>query len=76
MSPSGEGADTAGSVIAAESAPCEVLDEEGACRATLLAAAGASAEPVPPSEGTEKPKRKECWRQEKIIHGRDGNRRW
>ena len=30
-SPSGEGLDAAGSVIAAESAPCEGLDWEGAC---------------------------------------------
>ena len=53
-SPCGEGADAAGSMIAAESAPCEVPDGEGACWATLVAAAGASAEPVPPSEGTAK----------------------
>ena len=53
-SPCGEGADAAGSVIAVESAPCNVLDEEGACRVTLVTAAGASADPVPPSEGTAK----------------------
>ena len=41
-SPCGEGADAAGSVILAESTPCEVLDLGG----TLVAAAGASAEPV------------------------------
>ena len=53
-SPCGEGADAAGSVILAESAPCQVLDVGGACWATLVAAAGASAEPVPPPEGTVK----------------------
>ena len=53
-SPCGKGADAAGSVISAESAPCEVLDVEGACWATLVVAAGASAKPVPPPEGTEK----------------------
>ena len=47
-SPCGEGADAAGSVISAESAPCEVLDVGGACWATLVA------EPVPPPEGTAK----------------------
>ena len=50
----GEGADAAGSVISAESAPCGVLDVGGTCWATLVAAAGASAEPVPPPEGTAK----------------------
>ena len=53
-SPCGEGADAAGSVIAAESAPCEMLDGKGACWATLVAAAGASAEPVPLPGGTAK----------------------
>ena len=53
-SPFGKGADAAGSVIVAESAPCEVLDGEGGCWTTLVAAAVASAEPVPPSEGTAK----------------------
>ena len=74
--PCAEGADAAGSVISAESAPSEVLDVGGACWATLAAAAGASAEPVPPPEGTAKPRRKQCRRQEQILHGRDGNRRW
>ena len=44
----------AGSVISAESAPCGVLDVGGACWATLVAAAEASAEPVPLPEGTAK----------------------
>ena len=48
-----EGADAAGSVIAAESAPCNVLVGEGAWWATAVKVAGASAQPVPPSEGTE-----------------------
>ena len=53
-SPDGEGVDAARSVIAAESAPREVLDGEGACWATVIAAAGASTEPMPPSEGAAK----------------------
>ena len=54
----GEGADAAGSVFSAESAPCEVLDVGEAFWATLVAAAGA------------------VGGRKKIIHGRDGNRRW
>ena len=50
-SPGVEGANAAGSVIAAESALCEVLVGEGACWAKAVAAAGAFAEPMPPSEG-------------------------
>ena len=42
-SPCGEGADAPGSVISAESAPCEVLDVGGTCWATLVAAVGDSA---------------------------------
>ena len=75
-SPCGEGADAAGSVIAAESAPCEVLDGQGACWATLVAAARASTEPVPPSEGTAKTKAKAMSAAGKILLGRDVNRRW
>ena len=52
--PGGEGADAAGPVVAAESAPCEVLVGAGACSAAGAAVAGASAGPVPPSEGTAK----------------------
>ena len=44
-SPSGEEVDAAGSVIAVDSAPCEVLVGEGACWAIAVAAAGGSAEP-------------------------------
>ena len=72
-SPCGEGADAAGSVISAESASCEVLDMGGACWATVVKAAGASAEPVPPPEDTEA---KAVPRKEKFFHGRDGNHRW
>ena len=57
-SPGSEGTDAAGSVIAADSAPCEVLDGEGACWATVVAASDASADPVPPSEGTAKTEEK------------------
>ena len=72
----GKGVDAAGSVIAAESAHCEVLDWEGACWATAVTAAGASAERVPPSEGTAKTNRKWCRLQETNLRGRDGDRRW
>ena len=53
-SPSGEGADADGSVIAAGSAPYQVLVGEGACWATAVAASGSAAEPMSPSEGTAK----------------------
>ena len=53
-SPCGEGADAAGSVISVDSAPSEVLDVEGACWATPVAAAGACAELVPPPKDTAK----------------------
>ena len=53
-SPVDEGADEAASVFAVESAPYEVIVGKGACWATAVAAAGASAEPVPPSGGTAK----------------------
>ena len=53
-SPGGKGADAVGLVIAVELARCEVLVGEGACWATAVAAAGAPAEPAPPSEGTAK----------------------
>ena len=63
-------------MIAAESAPCE-----GACWATAVAAAGASAEPVPPSEGTAKKRsesgvggREKCPAARTAIDGGDGGR--
>ena len=73
-SPGAEGAYATGSVIAVESAPCEVLDGEGACWVTVVAAVGAFAEPVPPAEGMQKPKRERCLCQGKNIGGRDGDR--
>ena len=75
-SPCGEGSDAAGAVVSAESAPCGVLDVGGACWATLVAAAWASAEPVPPPEGTAKTEAKALSAEGKILRGRDGNRRW
>ena len=57
-SPGDEGADAAGSMVAAESTSCEVLVGEGTCWATAVAAAGSSAELVPPSEGTAKSEEK------------------
>lgn len=50
--PSSEG-DAAGSVIAAESAPCGVLAREETCWATVAEAGDASAEPMLPSIGTD-----------------------
>ena len=66
-SPGGEGVDAAGAVIAAKSAPCEVVVADIACRAISIAPAEASAEPVPPSEGKEKIEVKRCQRHEKIL---------
>ena len=75
-SPGAEGADASGSVIAVESAPCEVLVGEGACWATAVTVAGASADPVPPSKSTAKTEAKAVLREEKKIRGWDGDRRW
>ena len=55
-SPGGAGADAAVSVIAAESAPYEVLVGEGVCWTIAIGEMGASAEPVAPSEGKAKTK--------------------
>ena len=49
-----EWADAVGFVITAESCPCKVLVGRGACWATIVAAAGASAEPWSPPGGTTK----------------------
>ena len=65
--------DAAESVIPAESALYEVLVGEGGCSATAVAAAGASEEPVPPSEGTAKTEAKRCRRQDGNSHGRNGD---
>ena len=50
----GEGADVAGTVIPAGLYPHEMLFGNGACWTAAVAAAGASPEPLLPSEGTEK----------------------
>ena len=52
--PSETGADTVGPVVSTESVPCVELLEKGAGWATVVAVAGASAEPVPTSLGTAK----------------------
>ena len=72
----GEGADAAGSVIAAESAPCEVLVGKTECWATAIAAAGAFSEPVPSLESTAKTDAKAVLAAGKNLRGRDGDRRW
>ena len=72
----GKGADAAGSIITVESAPCGVLDGEGACWVAAVAAAEASAKPVPPSEGTAKTDARAASAAGKKIRGRDGDRRW
>ena len=48
--------------------------KEGACWATAVAAAGTSAEPVPPSDGTAKTEAKAMSTAGKMIRSRDGNR--
>ena len=74
--PGGEGVDAVESMIAAGAAPREVLNGEGACWATVVAAAGASAGPVPHSEGTAKTGAKAVSAAGKNLHGSDGDRRW
>ena len=51
--PGGEGAGAVGAVVKAESSPCEVLVTRIACSGIAAASAGASARPLPPSEGME-----------------------
>ena len=75
-SPDSEETDAAGSVIAVELAPYKVPVRKGVCWATAVAAAGASADPVPRSEGTAKTEAKAASAAGKIIHGRGGDRRW
>ena len=73
---SGEaGADAVGSVVSAESVPCIELPE-GVSWTTVVAAAGASAEPVPTSVGTAKTEAKRCRLQAKPACGRGSGRRW
>ena len=52
--PGETGADTVGPVVSMESVPCVELLEKGVGWATVVAAAGASAEPAPTSVGTDK----------------------
>ena len=64
-SPDGVGTDVAGSVIAAESAPCEVLDWEEACWRQPSRERGLLQSPCRPQRVRQKPKRKRCRRQKK-----------
>ena len=52
--PGETGADTVGPVVSTESVPCVELLQKGVDWATVVAAAGAYAEPVPTSVGTAK----------------------
>ena len=56
--PGETGADTVGPAVSMESVPCVELLEKGVGWATVVAAAGASAKPVPTSVGTAKPEAK------------------
>ena len=73
------GADAVGPVVSTESVPCVGLPE-GVGWATAVAAAGASAEPVPTSVGTAKTELNRCQLQAKpalggaAIDGGDGCR--
>ena len=75
------GADVAGSVMEAELTPCVVLVGERTWWAKAVAAAGTSAEPVLPSEGTAKTEAKagfggmqNCFVAGTAIDGGDGGR--
>ena len=72
--PGEAGADVVGPVVSNESVPCVGLREVFG-RATTVAAAGASAEPVPTSVGTARPKRKRCRLQAKLAYDRGSDRR-
>ena len=67
------GADAVGPVVSTESVPCVGL-LEGVGWATAVAAAGASAEPVPTSVGTAKTEAKSL--SAKPARGRGSDRRW
>ena len=69
------GADAVGAVVSTETFPCVGL-LEGVRWATAVAAAGASAEPVPTSVGTAKTEANRCGLQAKSGRGRDSDRRW
>ena len=68
-------ADAVGPVVSTESVPCvELLDGVG--WATVVAAAGASAEPVPTSVGTAETEAKSLSAAGKAARGRDSDRWW
>lgn len=52
--PGGEGEEPVRSTISSDPAPFKILVSEGACRAIFISAAGASAEPVRPTEDAAK----------------------
>ena len=74
--PGETGADTVGPVVTTEAVPCVELLEKGVGWATVVAAAGACAEPVPTSVGTAKTQAKSLSAAVKPARGRDGDRRW
>ena len=69
------GTDTVGPVGSTESVPCVGL-LEGVGWATAVAAAGASAEPVPTSVGTAKTEANRCRLQANPARDRGSDRRW
>ena len=73
--PGEAGTDAVGPVGSTESVPCVGL-LEGVGWATAVAAAGASAEPVPTAVGTAKTEAKRCRLQAKPACGRGSGRRW
>ena len=74
--PGETGADTVGPVVSTESVPCVELLQKGVDWATVVAAAGAYAEPVPTSVGTAKTEAKALSAEGKPARGRDSDRRW
>ena len=73
--PSETGADAVGPVVSTESVSCVGL-LEGVGWETSVAAAGASAEPVPTSVGAAKTEANRCRQQAKPARGRGRDRRW
>ena len=69
------GADAVRPLVSTLSVPC-VGPREGVGWATAVAAAGASAEPVPTSVGTAKTEANRCRLQAKSARGRGSDRRW
>ena len=74
--PGDGGADAAGSVITAESSPCKALVRREARWATVVAVAGASAEPRSPPEGTTKTEAKAALVMREKPSSQDGDRWW